>query len=379
MKKFFRERRTHLRHAARVAAVATLLLAATYVALVIVFDVVDASHLVGAVDAHLADRLMDTVQQGTPTSAPGVDNDHDVDAAPVFMWKVTSQGQVSALSFGSPTLRSTDWVRSGQPTTAALGRSSFRFESQRVGSGWLVAGQSLAETIHVENVLLIGEVIAGPLLVLAMFIGALAIGLNAARPVEHARLRQLEFAADASHELRTPLSVIEAEVGLALTNKRSPESYRDTLGRIARESDRLRRIVEDLLWLARFDSEPSWPEDELVDVAAIAIGCADRFTAVARVRAIEISVRSNDADHAWINAPAEWIDRLAGVLVDNACRYAGADGIVHIVVAAETGRVRMSVEDNGPGIPPDRAPPAVRPLPPGHGRGNWGGTRAGNS
>jgi two-component system sensor histidine kinase TctE len=52
-----------------------------------------------------------------------------------------------------------------------------------------------------------------------------------------------------------------------------------------------------------------------------------------------------------ISAPPEWIDRLAGVLVDNACRYAGPAGQVRIQVRAEGSRVSLVVEDSGPGIP----------------------------
>ena len=89
-----------------------------------------------------------------------------------------------------------------------------------------------------------------------MFFGALAIGLMASRPIEQARRRQLEFTADASHELRTPLTVIEAEVGLALSAPRDSESYQGPSSGSATESKRLRHIVEDLLFLARFDSSP---------------------------------------------------------------------------------------------------------------------------
>ena len=71
------------------------------------------------------------------------------------------------------------------------------------------------------------EIIAGPIFILAMFFGALVIGLKASGPVEQARLRQLEFTADASHELRTPLSVIEAEVDLALGTGRGASKQRD--------------------------------------------------------------------------------------------------------------------------------------------------------
>jgi signal transduction histidine kinase len=108
--------------------------------------------------------------------------------------------------------------------------------------------------------------------------------------------------------------------------------------------------------LARFDSEPPPPGDEPVDLTAIAEGCADRFGAVAEAQDVAISVvREGDAQ-AWISAPPEWVDRLTGVLVDNACRYAGRGGTVRIVVNAHGARVSLAVEDSGPGIPAEERP-----------------------
>ena len=90
----------------------------------------------------------------------------------------------------------------------------------------------MASDHRIERWLLIGEVTAGPVLLLAMFAGSLLIGLRAQAPVERSRRRQLEFTADASHELRTPLSVIRAETDLALASPRKAADYRDTLVRI---------------------------------------------------------------------------------------------------------------------------------------------------
>jgi signal transduction histidine kinase len=226
----------------------------------------------------------------------------------------------------------------------------------RQDHSWLVAGQSLADQQHIADELMDGEIMVAPVLLLAMFAGSLIIGLRALSPVEQSRRRQLEFTADASHELRTPLSVISAEIGIALSAPRKAADYRAALVRIEGESHRLRRIVEDLLWLARFDSQPPPPGAEPLDLSTIAAECAERFQAVAHGQSLSLSVAAPSVTAAWISAPPEWIDRLTGVLVDNACRYAGPGGNVRVSVPVRGNRIALVVEDSGPGIAPaDRA------------------------
>ena len=354
MKALQQWRKPYVGHAIRVAAAATVIIAAMYVCVVAGFDLVERHHLVGQIDTRLQQRLAQAV--GQPTSAGSIgdyDNAHDVDDAPVFFWRVTQAGSSSALTTGAPALPATAWSPSKPSVEAQLGTGSFRLQAERVGEDWVVAGQSLASTDRIESELLLLEAIAGPVLLVAVFFGTLLVGVKAASPVELARQRQLEFTADASHELRTPLSVIEAEVTLSLTGPRSDDEYRTTLGRVSQESLRLREIVEDLLWLARFDSEPLPPADEPVDVAAIAAACGDRFLAVAQRNEIAVVVQDQGKTRPWINAPPEWIDRLTAVLVDNACRYAAPGGTVRIGVTVSGSRVSLMVDDSGPGIAPE--------------------------
>ena len=319
---------------------------------VLPFDFVDAKHLTAQVDARVAHRLhyvtgSRTVASLTFGQLPG---DDDVDTAPVVFWWAKDRGNAVAIGGASP-LPFGAWSRSGRPTNATVGNGEFRLIAARVRAGWLVAGESLAEAQHVEAVVGRAEVVAGPTLVFAMFFAALAIGLMASRPLEQARRRQLEFTADASHELRTPLAVIEAEVGVALSSPRTGASYRGTLARIGTEGNRLRHIVEDLLFLARFDSRPPVPGVEAVDLVTLAETCVLRFAAVAEAKGVQLSAVSDGSRSIVIGAPPALVDRLCGVLLDNACRYAAAGGSVRVLVSAKGHLASLAFEDTGPGIP----------------------------
>jgi signal transduction histidine kinase len=340
--------------AAKVAAATTAAIAVVYVVCVTIFNLAVSAHLTGLADDRLAGRLADVrahpaelIQR--PRSSPAGGDD---DAVPISGWILDSSRQVTAHTVGAPALPASEAaaLRDGRTTTEVLGPSgAFRLKAVKSGANWLVAGVSLAADRRTEQLLLISEVIGGPILLLGMFAGALLIAVRAQAPIEQSRRRQLEFTADASHELRTPLSVIRAEADLALAGPRKEAEYRDTLARIRGESDRLRQLVDDMLWLARFDSHPPVPDAGPVDLATLAQASADRFRSVGPN--VEASITG---DPALISAPPEWIDRLAGVLLDNACRYAGRDGHVRISVAATGGRVILAVEDSGLGIPADQ-------------------------
>ncbi|HUC05321.1 MAG TPA: HAMP domain-containing sensor histidine kinase [Acidimicrobiales bacterium] len=346
-------RRPHVAHAVRVALVATVVIGAVAVAIVVSFNALDRSRLLDQVAARVEERLTAAVHDPAAAAAIGnYDNAHDADDAPVFFWRVTSAGRV-VLTGGAPALTRSSWPAGTTSTVSTLGTGNFLLRAQHVGRGWIVAGQSLAQADHVRSDLEALEAIAGPILLVGVFLGTLLIGVKAAAPVELARRRQLEFTADASHELRTPLSVIEAEVSLALRHERSADDYRQTLGRVSREGRRLRNIVDDLLWLSRFDSEPPPPGDLAVDVAVMAESCSDRFTAVARQSGIELALALDCEHPPLIHAPPEWVERLASVLVDNATRYAGRGGTILITVASQAHRVSLTVEDSGPGIAPE--------------------------
>ena len=335
--------------AAQVALAASLLVGIVYAGCVAVLDLAVSARLVAAAQARLSERLGDVAEEGLRASYA---DDDDIDATPVYLWRQTPAGPVGAEpGHRTPALPASLRLAPGHAITVRLTSGPVRILARAEDDQVLLAGQSLQGEEHVTVLLRQGEALAAPVLLLAMFSGAFVIGLRALAPAEQSRRRQLEFTADASHELRTPLSVISAETSLALSSPRTATEYQATLGRVESETARLRRIVEDLLWLARFDSAPPQPGAELVDLAAIARACAARFAVLAAGQDIRVDVRES-AGRALVYAPPDWIDRLTGALTDNACRYAGPGGIVRLTAARAGNRATLTVEDSGPGIPP---------------------------
>ncbi len=149
--------------------------------------------------------------------------------------------------------------------------------------------------------------------------------------------------------------MIEAEVDLALARPRDAESYRATLHRVSSESGRLRSIVNDLLWLARADAtEATGLATQAVDVAELGGACVQRFGAVADAASVTLRYHGSSEGPPVVRANRDALDRLVSVLLDNACRYAGTGGTVEVSVDHHGGRVVLTVDDSGPGIPEDQ-------------------------
>jgi signal transduction histidine kinase len=340
----------HRLHAARVAAVAAAVVTAFYAIAAVGLTLFVVHRLTAQTDARLEAAARAARADASPVSARPVAGG-DPDDAPIFSWRVTDAGAPTALTLGAPALPSRHWVTGAGDLT--LGHTQYRTEALASGSGWVVTAESTAQTARTRSLLILPEIGFGAAVAIATFLGAVVVGLRTAAPVELVRRRQAEFTADASHELRTPLSVIEAETDLALRRRRDPEQYEDALRRIRDEGRRLHRIVEDLLWLARADgtSAPT-PQGLPVDLAAAALAAVERFRPVAVQGGVDLRSGTTPAGAAPVDVPEEWLERLVGVLVDNAIKYAGAGGRVEVSTTAGPNRVALRVDDSGPGIEP---------------------------
>jgi two-component system, OmpR family, sensor kinase len=166
--------------------------------------------------------------------------------------------------------------------------------------------------------------------------------------LEAAFERERAFTADASHELRTPLTILKAELELALREGRSPEELRGAIESAAEETDRLIRLAEDLLAIARLEDGRLPLRPERLDASELAAATAERFEA----RAAESgrSVRAPARASIVVEGDRERLEQALGNLVDNALRHGEGDVVVE---AVERDRlVKLHVRDSGPGFPP---------------------------
>ena len=334
----------------RVALAATGVVALVYLAVSIAVVLIVQRNLTNQIDQRITSsfgRLShEPPESGGPYEAPPPDR---FGGQPMVLWQVEDDGTVDTLA-SNPDLPA-EYRTVSAPTTATIGGTELRLAGQQRADDWIVIGQSLEPVSETRGTVVLAELLIAPLLLGVVFLGAVAIGRRVAAPIEASRQRQLDFTADASHELRTPLAVIEAHTSLALAGDRDAAWYRSAFGRVDRESKRMRRMLEDLLWLARFDATKRPPNVEPVDLGVMAAQAVDRFGAIAETRHLTITLRAPE-EGAVVAAPSEWLDRLLGVLLDNACKYAPDGGAVDVSVVADGSRVALTVDDSGPGIPP---------------------------
>ena len=158
-----------------------------------------------------------------------------------------------------------------------------------------------------------------------------------------------EFIAVISHELRTPLSSVYGGAVTLEERDLDEETQRRLISVIRRESARLARLVNDVLWASRLDARKMSHRQEPCDGAAVVREAASTAADIAPDN-VSIVV---DAGGGLPNvaADAEQLQRVLANLIDNAVKYSPDGGTVEVAAQQQNGHVRFTVKDEGIGIP----------------------------
>jgi len=161
---------------------------------------------------------------------------------------------------------------------------------------------------------------------------------------------QRQFMADASHELRTPVSIIRTAADVALTkDRRAPDEYRETLAIIKDESERLSRLVADMLVLARADAGGYQlrPVDLYLD--EIVADCQRAVAVLAAQRGV--TVRCGNCPEVAFRGDEDLLRQLVVNVLTNAVQHTSAGGVVTIDLMQRGSDISIHIVDTGSGIP----------------------------
>jgi len=163
------------------------------------------------------------------------------------------------------------------------------------------------------------------------------------------------FTAEAAHELRTPVALVRTTAELALRRERTAGDYKQSLGQVLEEAERMSGLVQDLLALARADAGAEPQPAAACDLGQIARSAARDLWAAHPGRAATLRV-DDDGAAVGVRGDAASLRRLAHALLDNAAKYTPAGGEVRLRVTREGKDALLEVRDTGVGIAADELP-----------------------
>ena len=185
-------------------------------------------------------------------------------------------------------------------------------------------------------------------------LGQLAAVLNSTfARLETAFAQQKQFASDAAHELRTPVSVILTQTQTALNRERDATSYKQTVEACQRAAQRMRKLIESLLALARFDAGQEVLNRLPFDFSKAIADCAELVQPLADERGVKIFFEAKPLE---IIGDSERLAQVVTNLLTNAIQYNQPDGEVRVKLATESDLAVLTIADTGQGIAAENLP-----------------------
>ncbi len=370
-------------------SVITLLMVATLVVVVGITTAVVATELM----RQSVDRALDAAARDALTLHELLDNEHPsqytgpLGVADTFVTLVDADGNIyrstSAPNLpGLPDLAAIEAATTGDDRrTGTYGEASVRLLTMpyRAAQGddetedgapaattlYLQAGHDLSLEEQLESQLLLAIGVIGLLGILGALLVTLFITRRALVPIREAFETERRFVADASHELRTPVSIIRASAEILEREGLVDAAGKPLVDDIVGETDRMGRLVGDLMALASAQAGAIAMDFQPVKLDPYFEDIARRSASIADSRAIHFEAEADDTGSSrWVRADRDRLDQLLLILVDNAFKHAPSDGHVRLHLGVDAARrvATISVADDGPGIRPEETDRIFEPF-----------------
>lgn len=164
-----------------------------------------------------------------------------------------------------------------------------------------------------------------------------------------------EFSSSIGHELKTPLAIIKGESEIALRKERQVEDYRKALSVNIEEANRMIRIVEDLVFLAKLDYDPDNIKKEIFDFGHFFADIQNRAQTLAQQKQIDVTA-TTPKNAVTLEGNKLHLSRLFFNLIQNAVKFTPSGGRINLAAYAEDNILKVSVSDTGSGISEEDLP-----------------------
>lgn len=232
-----------------------------------------------------------------------------------------------------------------------LGSDTFRFlrsfpPTFRDVTVVFISTQPEKETLRRLGTILVSISLAG---LFVVFLSSLFLADRALIPIKKSWERQKNFVADASHELRSPLAVMQTNLELVMGNKEETvESQTKWLENLQTENRRMAKLVNDLLLLARADSDQQLMDKKLFPLDETVKEAVASLKPVAARKNIQLELKQDDRIDFF--GDEDRLKQLTVILIDNALKYTSSGGHAAVSLRKHDSHVELFVTDNGEGI-----------------------------
>ena len=230
-------------------------------------------------------------------------------------------------------------------------------ERFRLGDGRAAVALAVGDEVELEDrytTLIVAFGAAALLSVVLVAAGGYLLARKSTEPVERAMAHMRRFMADAAHELRTPLTVMRSRAEVTLARPREPDAYVAALRSLERETIHLARIVDDLLTLARADAGQRPVERTRVFLDDVLLDAVEAVRSIAEPRCVRVEV--GEFEEASVTGDPQLLRQLVMILLDNAVKFTGPEGVVRAGVERVNEAAVLTVTDTGIGITEEQLP-----------------------
>jgi heavy metal sensor kinase len=173
--------------------------------------------------------------------------------------------------------------------------------------------------------------------------------------LEHAVGEMRQFSTALAHELRTPLAALRGDAEMAMRQPGSPEDVHRRFASQLEEIDKLKRLIDQVLTLARAEAGEIRLTPQAIDLDQLAASLVDSLEPVAQAKGVALRFEPVGAPVV-VEGDPSWLERLVLNLVDNAIKFTPTAGIITVRVARDGESARLAVRDTGIGITAELMP-----------------------